>query len=147
MQTKVFIITCLIVGIVVFIWFRISSKEYAKEDQVLTNHVRFSGTIISYNRSHNHAYGIIVIKITDTNTKEFADSSNYGIIPYKIKGADAEFYGYVPASIKVGNTVILDSDKRIMNIYDNKKFVAVTDVRMSSDIDNVEFVKQNTKFK
>jgi hypothetical protein len=147
MKIKGFVVLLFLLGIVVFTWYKIGSKSYAESDKLLTNHVRFSGTIMSFQKSDNHAYGIIVIKLTDTNTKEFENDTIPGIFPYKVKGEYAEFYGYIPASIKVGNTVLLDSDKRIMNIYDNNTLLTATDVGVSSETENVLFVKQHTMFK
>lgn len=134
-------------SIIVYVWYRISSKGYAEADLLLTNHVRFSGRIIGYNKSDNHAYGIIKIKVTAANTRVYIDSISSRLFPYKMKGDYAEFYGYIPVSVKVGYVVLLDSDARMMKIYDNNNFVAESDVRISSDSDNLAFVKQHTLFK
>lgn len=149
MVTKFRIIFFSIIVIVGIIWFRTSSKEYHTLDLLLTNHVRFSGRIVSIKRSHNHAFGIIGIRIQDTNTKEFADTSSQRLFPYKIKGAYAEFYGTIleSFSIKVGDVVVLDSDKRIINIYDDHNSITVSDVYVDTDGDNLEFVRRHTMFK
>lgn len=147
MPSRFFIILLFIVGIIGFFYIRTNIKEYAKDDLELTNHVRFSGIITSYNISDNHSFGIIGIKILDTNTKEFADSSIQRIFPYKIKGTYAEFYGFVPQPISVGDTVLLDSDTKKLKIYSNHHGLKVSASRISTDSYNTEFVRRHTKFK
>ncbi|RFM32368.1 hypothetical protein [Chitinophaga silvisoli] len=147
MVTKFRIIFLSIAAIVGITWFRMMSKEHDRLDQLLTNHVRFSGRVVSYKVSNYHAFGIIGIILQDTNTKEFADTSSQRLFPYKIKGAFAEFYGYVPPSIKEGDAVILDSDKRLMNIYDDHNPVIVLNVVVSTESDEMDFVRRYTMFK
>jgi len=136
-----------ILSIIVYTWYTLSSEKYTKGDLLLTNHVRFSGRIIAYDKSTNHAYGIIKIKVTETNTKAFVDSTSSRLFPYKIKGGYAEFYGYIPVSVKVGHLILLDSDKRKLEISDNNNFIIGSDVRISSDKDNLAFVKLHTMFR
>ena len=102
---------------------------------------------MSIKQSDNHAFGIIGIRVHDTNTKEFADTSSKRIFPYKIKEAYAEFYGTIPESIKEGNSVVLDSDKRIISIYDDHESLKVSYVVIRTDSDDLEFVRRHTMFK
>ncbi|SFW86144.1 hypothetical protein SAMN05661012_05846 [Chitinophaga sancti] len=69
------------------------------------------------------------------------------MFPYRIKGTYAEFYGYVPLTVKVGDTVELDADKRRMNIYDSHYGLRVTYVLINTDDEDWEFVRRHTMFK
>lgn len=69
------------------------------------------------------------------------------MFPYRLSQGYAEFYGYVPVETKVGFIVDLDSDKEIMKIYDNDKLVRETTVAVSMEKRNIEFVRNNSKFK
>jgi len=147
MKIGKFIIMISVLGIIVCIWVKIGSKHSRENNLLLTNHVKFSGKVISYNRSTNHAFGIIRIKVTESNTKALTDSVSKGLFPYKIKNSFAEFYGYVPASLKVGQKILLESDKRVIEVYDNNVIIWKADVSVSTEENDIAYVNKNTMFK
>ncbi|SEW53521.1 hypothetical protein [Chitinophaga arvensicola] len=125
----------------------VGSPEYMQAKARILNHVKFSGEIVWLKASGNHDYGIIGIKVSSASINEFYDSIKGAIFPYRLRGEYAEFYGYVPFKAKIGNKIILDSDKRMMDIYDNDTLIIRTDVEVSFEERNMKFVRKNSKFK
>lgn len=141
------LVIMIVVGtLLLFAMYKFDAKRYHKFDARLTNHVRFSGEVISLDVSRNHAYGVIGIKVDGANITAFNDSVKSAVFPYKIRNGYAEFYGYVPIEAKVGFRAVLDSDKRILNIYDHDKLVTRSGIAISFEDDNVEFVRRTAKF-
>ncbi|MFP3507879.1 hypothetical protein, partial [Burkholderia sp. SIMBA_062] len=74
-------------------------------EKEMKNNVEFVGNIISFQKSSNHAFGIIRLKIIKKNIKNFDEILDKGIYPYKIKDKIAELYCTVSVDRKVGETV------------------------------------------
>ncbi|SEA58886.1 hypothetical protein SAMN05660909_02596 [Chitinophaga terrae (ex Kim and Jung 2007)] len=123
------------------------SDRYSNADARILNHVKFKGEIISLNISGNHAYGIIGIAVSTTNKSEYVATVQSVQFPYSLSQGYAEFYGYVPVETKIGFNIELDSDKGIMRIYDNGRLVKETNVAVSMERRNIEFVRQHSKFR
>ncbi|RBL93165.1 hypothetical protein [Chitinophaga flava] len=147
MSTRKLIILTTIFIIFFCAWCRSIIRNDDKYNSLFKNHIRFSGKIVSLNVSGNHAYGIIRIKVEKTNTNAFTDSIHSAVFPYKIKEGYAEFYGYVPVTTKTGYDILLDSDKRILEIYDHEKNISTSGVNVSFESDNIMFVNRHTMFK
>jgi hypothetical protein len=123
------------------------SDQYTKANARVSNHVKFSGKIISLDVSGNHAYGIIGISVLTTNKSELVDTVQSVLFPYRLSQGYAEFYGYIPVETKIGFNIVLDSDKGMMKIYDNDKLVRETAVAVSLERKNIEFVAEHSRFK
>jgi hypothetical protein len=140
------VLGCIFMISMIFVFLGNGSPEYKRADARLHNHVQFSGAIVSLNRSGNHAYGIIGIKVLSTNTNECCDTIKGYLFPYRLSGEYAEFYGYVPNVAEVGDSIVLDSDKKVMDIYANDSLIAKTDVGLSSEESNIKFVSRHSRF-
>ena len=118
-------------------------------EKPLRNHVAFTGQVLAFNISGNHSFGIIKIKVVKSNkSKVIVLYKNKNILfPYRIEGGYAEFYGYISLDIKINQTVKLNSDEKLMVFYDRDLKLAKTNVFVTSEKQNIAFIKENTSFK
>ncbi len=56
-------------------------------------------------------------------------------------------YGTVPAFVKEEDSVILDADKKMMNIYEGHNLLIVLNVVVSIESEDMDFVRRHTIFK
>jgi hypothetical protein len=116
-------------------------------DKVFFNHVKFIGKITSFNKSDNHSFGIVKVKVFQSNVKNFSvDNLKEKLFPFRIDGNYAEFYGYIPIEIKIGDIVELDSDKASFKYYNSKNDYAETTLFMSDETTNIDFVNKHSSF-
>jgi hypothetical protein len=144
---KKLLLKILILGLIIYIIFNIDLREDASQDKLLMNHVNLTGTITSYIKSNNHSFGIVKFKVIKSNEEEIDFSKSEFLFPYRIKKKYAEFYGYVPMEAKIGQTINLNSDERSVKFYENKIKLAEVTLTISTDKQNMKYVKENTEFK
>jgi hypothetical protein len=120
--------------------------EMKQSADYLHNNVEFEGYVTGFEQSNNHAFGVIHLKLTKSNTSEFNKTLKRGIYPYKIKGDTAELYCTVSVERKKGDIIKLISNTQtvyynLQNIREEGSIFIVTDPY------NIDFVKKNTLFK
>ena len=144
---KKLVIMILILGILIYIILNINLGKDASQDKLLINHVNLVGTITSYTKSNNHSFGIVKFKVVKSNKRRVDFSKSEFLFPYRLEDDYAEFYGYVPIEIKVGQTINLNSDEKSAKFYENNKKLAEVILTISNEKQNIEYVKGNTTFK
>lgn len=127
---------------------RTESKEVIKRDSILNNNVKFSGFVIDYKQSDNHAFGIIQLQLTNTNIKEFNKTLENKIYPYRIHENIAELYVTIPDGLQHSDVYNVDSNSH-KYIFESKKRDKkyTSEIHIIEDSYNVDFVKENTIFK
>lgn len=124
----------------------LSKKEHKKSNEDLLNDIQFEGVIVKIKKSSNHAFGIIGLKITKTNVREFNDIAQKGIFPYKLRGDIAEVYCTISVERKLNDTVKVISNNQ--TIYYNPLFSKEEgSLSVITDFFNINFVKENSIFK
>jgi hypothetical protein len=131
----------------IFVWFKLSAIEHDKYAPLMLNQVRFSGQIVSLNPSRNHRFGIVGIKLQSTNSDKIAKTKDSILFPYRIEDHYAEVYCYVPYIARIGDSIKLDSDKRLLEVLRNDSVIDSARVDINFDRTNIDFVNRNTKFK
>ena len=122
------------------------NKDKLESDTLLTNNIEFEGEIIDLKVSDNHLFGIIKLKVDNTNTKIFL-SSDINIYPYRIKDSIAEVYNYISYDLRKGIRVKVNSNKRCVSFYNNNTFMYDLDMWIITEKENVDFIKNNTFIK
>jgi hypothetical protein len=134
-----FIVIC----ILVFIVYRSSCKELEKGNNLMKNNIEFSGIITNLNVSGNHAFGILQLKITETNRNLFKSSLGSEIYPYTIKDSVAEIYTHIALpEIEKGYKVVVNSNNQTITVYDGYKFLYEWEISMVIGETDMEFVKK-----
>ncbi|WP_423735643.1 hypothetical protein [Chitinophaga caseinilytica] len=141
------LVSLILLACIAGVWLWSSLKEFRKNDDALNSKVKFSGEIVYIKVSGNHAYGVLGIKVASSNVPVFVDSISDAIFPFKIVNDYAEFYGTIILAVKEGQQVTLDTEKRLIEIFDGEKLISRSDVAVSTEEANIRFVKTNTKFK
>lgn len=136
----IFIVFFIILAVVYFL----SGKEIEKNNNLLNNNVKFSGIITNLNVSRNHAFGILQVKIIETNNSLFKCSLGDRIYPYSIKASIAEIYHYIPLEIKEGYKVLLNSNNKTISFYNGNKFLYQSDISIITEETDIEFVKKHS---
>jgi len=131
---------------VVIYYNRSSDVAMKKSSEYLHNNVEFEGCVTGFEQSDNHAFGVIHLKLTKSNTPEFNKIIKNGIYPYRIKGDIAELYCTVSVERKKGDIVKLVSNEQTIyyNPQDSKEEGSLFII---TDTYNIAFVKKNTMFK
>lgn len=131
---------------VVIYYNRSSDVAMKKSSEYLHNNVEFEGYVTGFEQSDNHAFGVIHLKLTKSNTPEFNKIIKNGIYPYRIKGDIAELYCTVSVERKKGDIVKLVSNEQTIyyNPQDSKEEGSLFII---TDTFNIAFVKKNTMFK
>jgi len=141
-----FIILITIFVCIVIYFNKQSSVEQIESNNYLNNGIVFEGTVTRFKASNNHTFGIIQLKITKSNVKEFNKILKSGIYPYRIKGDLAELYCTVSIDRKLGDVVkVLSNESTIY--YNPEKDTEQGSIYTITDIYNINFVKENTMFK
>ncbi|MFP3591982.1 hypothetical protein [Chryseobacterium sp. SIMBA_038] len=123
-----------------------SIKNEEIPEKEMKNNVEFVGNIISFQKSSNHAFGIIRLKIIKKNIKNFDEILDKGIYPYKIKDKIAELYCTVSVDRKVGETVKVVSNDGVV-YYNPSNSREEGSLFIIDDPYNIDFVKMNTIFR
>jgi hypothetical protein len=133
--------------VAIIIYFNKSSDVAMKQSaDYLHNNVEFEGYVTGFEQSNNHAFGVIHLKLTKSNTQEFNKTLNKGIYPYRIKGDIAELYCTVSIERKKGDIVkLISNDETIY--YNPENSNEEGSIFIIVDPSNINFVTKNTVFK
>lgn len=133
--------------VAVIIYYNKSSDAAMKQSaEYLHNNVEFEGYVTGFEQSNNHAFGVIHVKLTNTNTQEFNKSLKKSIYPYRIKGDVAELYCTVSIERKKGDRVKIISNKQTI-YYNSQNSKEEGSISIIVDPYNIDFVKEHTMFK
>jgi len=141
-----YIILVIIFVCIVIYFNKQSNIEQIKSNNYLNNSLVFEGVVTRLKASDNHAFGIIELKITKSNVKDFNKIFKNGIYPYRIKGNLAELYCTVSIERKLGDMVKVVSNESTI-YYNAEKDTEQGSIYIITDIYNINFVKENTIFK
>ncbi|OJX50119.1 MAG: hypothetical protein BGO88_05370 [Flavobacterium sp. 38-13] len=126
----------------------IQHKNREKEKKIynlIFNEIKFSGTITGLQVSKNHDFGIITIKIKETNCKEFNPIINTKhILPYTIKDSAAEIYITVSSNLKKGDFVKVDSNNGKAIFSNTSGILYQGQIHIISVETDIDFVKKNS---
>jgi len=133
--------------VAVIIYYNKSSDTTIKQsERYLRNNIEFEGYVIGFEQSDNHAFGVIHLKLTKSNTQEFNKVIKKGIYPYRIKGDIAEVYCTVSVERKRGDIVKLISEAQTV-YYNPQNSKEEGSIFIITDPYNIDFVKKHTIFK
>lgn len=123
-------------------------EEFERKNKVLNNNINFTGYVIKINESRNHAFGIINLKLTQSNVNKFNNELPNGIYPYRIQGNIAEIYTVIPDGLNNGDIVSLKSLEQNAHFYNIKtKEKSEGLIWVVTNSTDIEFIKENTIFK
>lgn len=128
---------------VIFIIFY--SKSSNNSDEYLKNNIKFEGYVTGFKQSNNHAFGIIYLKITKSNVKEFDNMKGQKIYPYRIKENVAELYTTIPDGLQKFDIYKIDSNKGEYSVtyrIENKSYTSK--LYIIKDPLNINFIKKYT---
>lgn len=112
----------------------------------LHNNIEFEGYVTGFEKSDNHAFGVIHLKLTKSNVTKFDKKIENGIYPYKIEGNIAEVYCTVSVERKKGDIVRLVSNNETI-YYNPQNSNEKGSIFIILDSYNINFVKEHTIFK
>lgn len=123
-----------------------SSDDIRKQSlEYLQNNVEFEGVILGYQRSDNHSFGVIQLKITRSNVTEFNKTLEKGVYPYRIKGNIAELYCTVSIERKKGDSVKVISNNQTI-YYNPSTSEEKVDIHIINDLYDINFIRKHTIF-
>ncbi|TPD65397.1 hypothetical protein [Flavobacterium microcysteis] len=126
----------------------IQDKNWEKEKRIhdlISNDIKFSGVITDLKISRNHDFGVITIKIKETNRKEFNPILNAKyLFPYAIKDSVAEIYITVSSNLKKGDFVKVDSNNEEAIFSNASGIIYRGQILITSEETNIDFVKENS---
>ena len=119
-------------------------KDKAIYDNLMSNNIKFSGIITDFKISKNHDFGIITLKIIESNSENFDPIIDDKLYPYAIRDSVAEIYGTVSYNLKKGDLVEVDSNSQEV-VFSNVTGVIYSDqISILSEETNIEFVKKTS---
>ena len=124
------------------IFYRFNSDPKAK---IFESDVNFEGTVTEFDNSGGHGFGIIRFKVLKSNIQIFNAFQNGKVYFYNINGEDGEIYSYVPASLRKGDMVYVDSEKRKLLYYRNTKLLTEGDFMLITEDNWIEYVKKEKR--
>ncbi|MBV8251404.1 MAG: hypothetical protein JO154_02255 [Chitinophaga sp.] len=145
-----FISTIAVIGVGILIgilWFRSGSEKYDQHQELLLNHVTFSGKVVTLNKSSNHNFGIIGISIDSATVDSLYVPVDAGFFPYRIYKNYAEIYTAILPAIAIGDSAFLDSDHKEVKFLRNGAELTRKQFEVSSEKPNMNYIKDYTKFK
>lgn len=135
------------VAIIVMVVYQSSKKELQTNGKLITNNIAFSGVITNLNVSENHAFGILQLKILETNNNSYNFKAQNYIFPYQIKDSIAEIYTHISTlEIKKGYRAVVNSNNKTITVFDGAKLLYEWDIYIVKDETDINFVKENTIF-
>ncbi|MCO5945713.1 hypothetical protein [Mucilaginibacter flavidus] len=139
-----YIILLLIFMSLVFLSRKNDKKQEIKDAHLLHNGIKFTGKVTGIKTSQNHAFGIILLELKNTNTPKFTKSTSTIEFPYKIFGDNAELYTRVPDGLTVGDLVSVNSDLVTATYF----YVAEKEphegfINIIHDSTDIEFIHEN----
>jgi hypothetical protein len=139
------ILFALFIGMVVLVN-RYEKEELRKSNVLLTNNVEFEGHITGFDRSGNHDFGVIRIKVMKSNVQEFNRSQQDTFFPYRIKGNLAEIYCIADYTSNNGDSIRVVSNEQ--TIYFNpQNSKEQGDLYLISEPLNLRYIQKHTVFK
>lgn len=116
--------------------------------ELIKNDVEFTGTVTNFIISNNHSFGIVELKISESNVSNYEKKlpGSY-LFPYKIKDSIAELYVEIPPSkIELGLKAKVNSNREIVEYYkgDSLSFLGGVYVRYSST--DKDYANKNSIF-
>lgn len=133
--------------VIVIIYYNRSADDAMKQSaEYLNNNVEFEGYVTHFEKSNNHAFGVLKLKLTKSNTQQFNKILTKGIYPYRINGDVAELYCTVSVERKKGDKIKLVSNEQTI-YYNPEKSTEKGSIFIIVDPYNIDFVKANTLFK
>nr|WP_315035465.1 hypothetical protein [uncultured Chryseobacterium sp.] len=123
-----------------------SDATMKKSEEYLHNSIEFEGYVTGFEQSNNHSFGVVHLKLTKSNTKEFNKIIKKGIYPYRIKGDMAELYCTISVERRKGDIVKLVSNEQTI-YYNPKNSKEEGSIFIIVDPYNIDFVKKHTMFK
>lgn len=140
------ILIIVFIGTIIFLSIT-SADEVLKRDKVLNNNVEFSGYVIDFRTSHNHAFGVIRLQVTNSSVNLFNDSLKNGIYPYKLYGDLAEIYTTIPAGLDYYDKFTVRSRSHALDFESKKDDVKYTsEIYVIESSQNIDFVRKHTQF-
>lgn len=121
-------------------------KEINQSVDYLCDNVLFYGVIMNIQKSTNHAFGIITLKILNSSVHEFNKQIKGGIYPYRITGDKAELYCTVSVDRKLGDSVKVVSKDSVI-YFNPQKSKEKGSLYIVTSPYNIEYVKEHTIFK
>jgi hypothetical protein len=135
------------IGIITCVYF-FSKKTVEKQDIYLKNNLFIQGRVINIKESNNHSFGIILLALDSANVKEFHNTLDLGVYPYKVKNGKAELYTFIPDGISEGDKVIVNSNsKEAVYYYVKSKQQFRGSIKVLSNSIDINYVKENTIIK
>ena len=115
----------------------------------LNNNLKISGEIIDIKVSNNHCFGIMYLHVDSLYVGNFRDTIlKEGIYPYKIKNNNAELYMSIPGESKIGEKVIIDSNKKtVFHTLLNGSMREYDDLSIITNPINIRYVAENSKLR
>lgn len=125
----------------------LGKTEVKNNSELMKNNIQFTGIITNIKISGNHAFGILQLKIVETNNHSFSSLLNDKLYPYAIKGDVAEIYHFIPLELKEGYKVVFNSNSETLKVYNHDKFLYEWEVSIVTEKTDINFVKENTSLK
>lgn len=133
--------------VIAVIYYNKSANVAMKQStEYLHNNVEFEGYVTGFEQSNNHAFGVVHLKLTKSNTQEFNKTLKKGIYPYRIKGDIAELYCTVSVERRKGDIIKLVSNEQTI-YYNPKNSKEEGSIFIIVDPYDIDFVKEHTVFK
>lgn len=127
---------------------RNGNEEFVRKNKVLNNNINFTGKVIQINESRNHSFGIISLKLSQSNVNYFNDKLKNGTYPYRIQENTAEIYTIIPDGLNNGDVVRLNSSEQNAHYYNVKtKKKSEGYIWVITNSTDTEFIKENSIFK
>lgn len=135
-----------LVLIVTVLAYKSAQKDILRDDILIRNGIVISGIVVDYKISNNHDFGILQLKVTDSNSSSFNYKSDDFLYPYKIKDSVAEIYTHI-STIQKGFKIALNSNEKTIKIYNDNDFLQELEIAMIYEETDMNFVRKNTIFK
>lgn len=135
-----------LLSLLTIFWYYQSKGEKKSLEIILDNKIDFMGSVISYDKSMNHSFGVIRFKVIKSNKITFTALHPKLIFPYRLEKGYGEFYGYLPLEIKVGQVIKLNAGEKSVKLYNGKSKSAQLSLFVISDSGFIEYVNQHHHF-
>jgi len=125
-----------------------SRKEEVRDHELLKNNITIKAHVLNVQKSNNHDFGIILLKVDSSNAVEFNKSLHQEMYPYRIRGGEAELYTTIPDGIKKGDIVMINSNQQVVwyfYLQSGQKFDGA--LQIVTDGFNMDYIRANTAFK
>lgn len=116
-------------------------------DTLMKNNFHFEGIITKIQVSNNHAFGILQLKVTKSNINEYRPKLEDALFPYVIKDSIAEVYTGIYVGYKIGDKVIVDSNKIAIEFFEGNTRIDKGDIFITTETADIDYVKKHTVFK